>query len=104
MVCVEDWQIQIIFKQGNQYRVRTFVYAWRRLRARYMHGCNRARSLWRPVLPALKTSENLWFSVFRGIKKEHWKEKGLGLGFNSNMLYLYTLYFLHGNELFQLLG
>ena len=29
------------------------------------------------LLIPLKTSENLWFSdVFRGIKMEHWEEKG----------------------------
>ena len=29
-----------------------------------------------PLIP-LKTTENLWFSdVFRGIKREHWEEKG----------------------------
>ena len=29
------------------------------------------------LLIPLKTSENLWFSnVFRGIKREHWEEKG----------------------------
>ena len=32
-----------------------------------------------PMLPfdPLKTSESLWFSdVFKGIKREHWEEKG----------------------------
>ena len=29
------------------------------------------------LLTPLKTLENLWFSdVFRGIKREHWEEKG----------------------------
>ena len=32
-----------------------------------------------PLIP-LKTSENFWFSdVSRGIKREHWKEKVLGV-------------------------
>ena len=46
MVCVGNWQIQIIFTQSSQYRAQIFVYAKHRLYVRYVHGRNLARNLW----------------------------------------------------------
>ena len=69
IICVGDWQIQIIFTQRNQYHAQIFVYVWHRLHAHYMHSCKSACNLSRPDDPSIykgsgvPTVTYIWFHL-----------------------------------------
>ena len=106
MVCVGNWQIQFIFIQRNQYRARILMYASRHLCARYVHGYNVARNLWRLALIHLAIYIHKYTSNFVCRNSHFWVMYFAAIPANSfwlvelNILFNSLIYFLQFDNIF----